>query len=169
MLAFGVRICRILGTFSAVGWDAPPFHFYPTKSSCSSQSRQATLTALVARMLIPQQGQAYLRLLDFFGVIPTKPVPLWEPVPVIWKPVNSLRFRRISVRSYFRITSRSSSLGLVIVQPYLSWWSTIRPSEIATTKSLVVASSVQVAPERILLVGVHPQPPRSALRAGYLP
>ena len=33
-------------------------------------------------------------------------------------------------------------------------------SEIATTKLLVVASSVQVAPERLLLVGVHPHPPK---------
>ena len=138
MLAFGVRICRIIGTFRTVGWDAPPIHFYPTKSLCSSQSRQATLTALVARMLMPQQGQAYLRLLDFLGAIPTKPVPLCEPVPVIWKPVNSLRFNRMSVKSYFRMTSRSSSLGLVIVQPYLSWWSTIRPWERAASLNLLL-------------------------------
>ena len=40
--------------------------------------------------------------------------------------------------------------------------------EIATTKSLVVASSVQVLPGRVLLVGVNPQAPGSALRAGCI-
>ena len=41
-------------------------------------------------------------------------------------------------------------------------------SEIATTKLLVVASSVQVAPERLLLVGVHPHPPKKISPACWL-
>ena len=35
----------------------------------------------------------------------------------------------------------------------------------ATNRFVVVASSVQVLPERLLLVGANPQSPRSALRA----
>ena len=33
----------------------------------------------------------------------------------------------LSVRSFSRMKSRSSSPGLVIVQPYLGWWSICRP------------------------------------------
>ena len=71
------------------GWGFVKLRYYEPQAAnaqaaitiCSSQSKQAMLTSLVALMLIPQQGQMYLRVLLFFVVV--KDDPLCVPVPVI--------------------------------------------------------------------------------------
>ena len=103
----------------------PVFEIY-TSSICWLQSRQAILTVFVARTEFPQQGHAYFLVLDVRGVtVPA--VPLCAPVPVMRKPLHSLRFIKMSVRPLFRTKFSKSSLGAVQDHPYLSLCSTQRP------------------------------------------
>ena len=61
------------------------------------------LTAFVALTELPQHGQIYFRVLDVRGGVVLS-VPLCVPVPVMRKPVNSLRFMLVL---YFSISNFS--------------------------------------------------------------
>ena len=125
---YTTKIIRILKTQYWQGKITPPlpvFEIY-TSSICRLQFRQAILTVFVARTEFPQQGHTYFLVLDVRGVtVPA--VPLCAPVPVMRKPLHSLRFSKISVRPLFRTNSSKSSLGVVQDHPYLSLCSTQRP------------------------------------------
>ena len=60
----------------------PFFEVHFTTTICTLQSRQAILTAFVARTEFPQQGQIYFRVLDGRGGGVVF-VPLCLPGPVI--------------------------------------------------------------------------------------
>lgn len=84
-------------------------------------SMQATRTALVARTDMPQQGQAYLRLLLVrTGVMLPEPLLLPAPRPTPKLELNSFLDSRMSVKSFFSTNSNRPSAGAVWLQPYLS-------------------------------------------------
>ena len=87
----------------------------------------AMRTVRVARTLMPQQGQMYLRVLDVLGGLPVISMPpLGVPVFPMKKPEPSFRFIRMSVSPFSITKSRSSSVGAVRDHPYLSLWLTVK-------------------------------------------
>lgn len=92
LLDFTVRIPPLLRknspctAFSAHTWGvAFSYRFHPASTISSRQSMQAIWTHFVARTLLPQQGQTYLRLLDVLGGADA-PVLLCAPVPATATP-----------------------------------------------------------------------------------
>ena len=72
----------MLCSVRAAGDFSPALCVYPATTICALQSRQAILTAFVARTEFPQQGQIYFLVLDGRGGGVVF-VPLCLPVPVI--------------------------------------------------------------------------------------
>jgi len=84
----------------------------------SSQSIHITLIAFVSRKLLPQQGQIYFLVqLGFFGLAIVVPFPDFPPDTPILK--DEPLTISISSKPLLMQKSSVSSVGLVIVHPYL--------------------------------------------------
>lgn len=121
--------------FSPYGLLGQPLNLhFQTFNICSLQSMHMIRTALVARTLFPQQGHcSFLVLLGFLPGTGALPLPALLPPLAGGIHPHVPRFMLISVHPLSMMYSTSSSLGVVIVHPYVVWCSMCNPRRSASS------------------------------------
>lgn len=115
---------------------------YSAIINCSLQSIHITFIFFVALKLLPQQGQIYFLVLDFFRGFFGVSAPLPFFAPPIWLLPKLLRQICISSNSCLIQKLIVSSVGSVNVHPYLGCRSICKP--LSSANALIVCCDISL-------------------------